>query len=57
MKERELYRQSNLPIFQNRMYDTFDAARNCPKGEILLVEDLVTGLVRNAAFDPSLMGY
>lgn len=54
---RELYRQHDLPIFQNRMYDTADAARSCPKGDVHLVEDLVTGLVRNSAFDASLMDY
>ncbi len=54
---RELYRQHDLPIFQNRMYDTADAARNCPKGDVRLVEDLETGLVRNSAFDASLMDY
>ena len=55
--ERVLYRQSDLPIFQNRMYDTLESARNCPKGQMRLVEDLETGLVRNAAFDASLMDY
>lgn len=55
--ERELYRQSGLPVFQNKMYETSEAARNCPKGDIRLVEDMVTGLVRNAAFNPSQMDY
>lgn len=54
---RELYRQSDLPIFQNRMYESAQAGRDCPKGQMRLVEDLATGLVRNAAFDASLMDY
>jgi hypothetical protein len=54
---RELYRQHDLPIFQNRMYDSPDEARNCPKGDIRLVEDMVTGLVCNSAFDASVMDY
>jgi SAM-dependent methyltransferase len=54
---RELYRQDELPIFQNRMYDTEAEARGCPKGDMLLVEDMSTGLVRNAAFRPDLMDY
>lgn len=55
--ERDLYRQTGLPIFQNRMYDSAQAGRDCPKGDMRLVEDMETGLVRNAAFDPSLMDY
>lgn len=54
---RELYRQANLPIFQNRMYDSAEAGRSCPMGDMVLVEDLQTGLVRNAAFDDALMDY
>ncbi|GAB5511104.1 MAG: class I SAM-dependent methyltransferase [Hyphomicrobiales bacterium] len=54
---RELYRQDDLPIFQNRMYESAQAGRACPKGQMQLVEDLSTGLVRNAAFDAALMDY
>ena len=52
-----LYEQMQLPIFQNRMYDSETEAVNCPKGDIRLVEDLKTGLVYNAAFRPELMVY
>lgn len=52
-----LYEQLQLPIFQNRMYDSEAEAVNCPKGDIRLVEDLGTGLVHNAAFRPELMAY
>lgn len=52
-----LYTQERLPIFQNRMYDTQDEARDCPKGDMRLVEDQQTGLVYNAAFRPELMVY
>jgi len=54
---RTLYEASDFPIFQNRMYDTEDEARACPRGQIAIVEDLTSGLVRNAAFDPDLMVY
>jgi hypothetical protein len=54
---RELYRQKDLPVFQNRMYPTFKEARECPKGQMLLVEDLDSGLVRNASFDEKLVIY
>lgn len=57
MALRELYRQEALPIFQNRMYETAQEGRSCPRGDMLLVEDLATGLVRNAAFDATLMNY
>lgn len=56
-KSRLLYHQDDFPVFQNRMYVTKEEALNCPKGDIRLVEDLDTGLVYNAAFDPGLMVY
>lgn len=55
--ERELYKVEQLPVFQNRMYDTADAAQNCPRGDMRLVQNLDTGLVYNAAFRPELMTY
>lgn len=54
---RLLYEASDFPIFQNRMYDTQQQARACPRGQIALVEDMGTGLVRNASFDPDLLVY
>lgn len=52
-----LYEQDQLPIFQNRMYDTEAEAKACPKGDMHLVEDQQSGLVYNAAFRPELMVY
>jgi hypothetical protein len=52
-----LYQQDQLPIFQNRMYDTEPEAKACPKGDVRLVEDQSSGLVYNAAFRPELMTY
>jgi SAM-dependent methyltransferase len=57
MENRLLYRQDQLPIFQNRMYDTEDEAVDCPRGDVRLVENETTGLVYNAAFRPELMVY
>ena len=54
---RLLYRQDQLPVFQNRCYDTAEEARACPKGDVRLVEDLTSGLVYNAAFRPELIVY
>ena len=52
-----LYEQRQLPIFQNRMYDSAEEAKACPKGDMRLVEDLGSGLVYNAAFQTELMVY
>ena len=54
---RLLYEQAQLPVFQNRMYDTREEAVSCPMGDLQLVEDLTTGLVYNAAFNADLMIY
>ncbi len=53
----QLYVQSDFPIFQNRMYDSAEEARACPRGDIRLVQDGASGLVYNAAFRPELMNY
>lgn len=45
-----LYEAKEYPIFQNRMYDSYEEAITCPKGDILLVENLETGLIYNDAF-------
>ncbi len=47
---KSLYEAKGYPIFQNRMYDSYEEAIKCPKGDISLVEDLETGLVYNDAF-------
>ncbi len=56
-KLRVLYSIDQLSIFQNRMYDTESEAKDCPKGDVLLVENLQTGLVYNASFRTELMEY
>lgn len=52
-----LYEVDELPIFQNRMYDSKKEAIGCPKGSMRLVEHLDTGLIYNDAFSPGLMVY
>lgn len=54
---REIYRAEQLPVFQNRMFDSAQAARECSRGDVVLVQDLNTGLIFNQAFDPELMRY
>jgi len=56
-REHQLYTVEQLPIFQNRMYDTEAEAKACPKGDVHLVENLETGLIYNASFRPELMVY
>lgn len=53
----QLYEQLAFPIFQNRMYDSAQEARACPRGDIRLVQDEISGLIFNAAFRPDLMNY
>lgn len=49
--------QRGFPVLQNRTYETPEEAKNCATGDIVLVQDEETGIVHNAAFDPSLVEY
>ncbi len=53
----QLYCAKHLPVFQNRMFRTEEAATNCSRGDVVLVQDPRTGLVYNCAFQPELMQY
>ena len=52
-----LYLCSRLPVFQNRMFNSFSAARGCTTGDLVLIQDPDTGLIFNEAFQPELMVY
>lgn len=54
---REIYRAEQLPVFQNRMFHSEEEGINCVKGDVVLVQDLETGLIFNQAFNPDLMQY
>jgi hypothetical protein len=54
---RELYRSEQLPVFQNRMFASAQEACDCIKGNMLLVQDMRTGLIFNKAFQPELLQY
>lgn len=56
-KQKVLYKQQGFPVLQNRVFDTAEEAKNSPTGDILLVEDLETGLIYNAAFDAGIIVY
>lgn len=57
MSRHELLRLSGLPVYQNKMFPTAQAARHCERGDLVLVQDAVSGLVHNEAFDPGLLSY
>ncbi|MFW8566993.1 class I SAM-dependent methyltransferase [Orrella sp. 11846] len=52
-----LYQQREFPVFQNKTYNSAQEARDCVKGDIVLIQDPHTGIVCNSAFDASLMVY
>ncbi len=54
---RELFRVEGLPVQQNTMYRSVEAALHCPRGDVVLVQDNQSGLISNRAFDPSLLTY
>lgn len=54
---RVLYKESDFPILQNRVYDTQEEAIHCPRGDIQIIQDGQSGLIYNAAFRPELMRY
>lgn len=54
---KELYRAEQLPVFQNRMFHSEGDAQACAKGDVVLVQDLETGLIFNQEFRPELMQY
>jgi SAM-dependent methyltransferase len=57
MNQRELFKVEALPVFQNKMFADRSAALVCPKGNIVLVQDMDTGLIFNNSFDASLLKY
>ena len=57
MSNKEIFRVHSLPVLQNRMFPTASAALACATGDVVLVQDAGTGLVRNEAFDPSRLVY
>lgn len=57
MSSREILRYEKIPVFQNKMFDTRASALNCPTGNVVLAQDMTTGLIRNEEFDPGLLEY
>ncbi|RYF45888.1 MAG: methyltransferase domain-containing protein [Comamonadaceae bacterium] len=57
MSARTLLRVNGLPVLQNRVYSSADAAKAASRGDMELVQDDASDLVYNRAFDPALMHY
>jgi SAM-dependent methyltransferase len=57
MSHRELFRAEQLPVLQNKMFSTAEEAIACTKGDVVLVQDMETGMVFNSVFDPELLDY
>jgi len=57
MTQRELFRTEGLPVLQNRVFATSAEARASATGDVVLVQDLDTGLIFNAAFDSGKLEY
>ena len=52
-----IFPKTELPVLQNRVFDSREDALNSSKGWIELQEDSLTGIVSNVLFDPSLLTY
>jgi SAM-dependent methyltransferase len=57
MTDNIIYRMNGLPVQQNRFFATANDAIACPVGNLILVQDPLTGIVHNEAFRPELMIY
>ncbi|MCU1752491.1 class I SAM-dependent methyltransferase [Pseudomonas sp. 6D_7.1_Bac1] len=54
---RELYRATGLPVLQNRTFADAASARASASADIVLVQDDVSGLIFNQAFDADKLSY
>jgi SAM-dependent methyltransferase len=52
-----LYKVQDLPLIQNIVYQSSEIAKNCAKGDILLAQDMHSGIVSNISFDSNKMIY
>jgi hypothetical protein len=52
-----LYCQKNFPVLQNRVYETSEEAKNCPTGDIEIIQNDENGLIYNNAFDLDIIVY
>lgn len=57
LQTRALYQASSFPVFQNRVFDSAEEARQCARGDVFLVQDESSGLIHNRAFCPDAIVY
>jgi len=57
MPEIIIFSQSNVPVFQNKVYDSFEEAKRAITGDIELVQHPNSGLVYNRKFKSELLVY
>lgn len=57
MTTKILFELRNVPAYQNKMFETREAALACPTGDVILAQDAASGLVANIAYDPHLLCY
>ena len=57
LADQALYEVRDVPVLQNRTFDSAVAARACRRGDVVLVQDSATGLISNVAFDASRVEY
>ncbi|MEP6675268.1 MAG: class I SAM-dependent methyltransferase [Ferruginibacter sp.] len=56
-KLQTVFKQHNVPVFQNKVYPSRDLALSAEKGEVVLMQSLVSGFIFNDAFIPHIMNY
>jgi hypothetical protein len=52
-----VFKQTNVPVFQNKVYPSYEMAIMAEKGEVDLVQSLISGFVFNNSFKPHIMNY
>jgi len=57
MSLQTLFRAESLPVFQNKMFLSREAALSSPTGDVILTQDMNSGLIFNSAFKPELLEY
>jgi hypothetical protein len=57
MTKTALFEVRNVPAYQNKMFETREAALACPTGDVVLAQDTTSGLVTNITYDPNLLSY
>jgi hypothetical protein len=52
-----VFKQDQVPVFQNKVYSTEAEALGAPTGKVELVQSPQSGFIFNKSFDPALMHY